>query len=136
MKLAPTPRPVDSEKITINLGPVDLGRIDLLVQEGFYGNRTDFIRMAIRTQLTAEADTLAGSIARHRLDLGLRDVTRAELERLRDAGHMVQIRIVGLVRIAADVSVELAVATIASITVLGALQAPGDIKAALKDRIR
>jgi Arc/MetJ-type ribon-helix-helix transcriptional regulator len=129
-------RPADSEKITINLGHVDLGRIDLLVQEGFYSNRTDFIRTAIRNQLTAERDALAQSVERHTLELGLRDITRAELEAAHRAGETLHVRVVGLARMAPDITADLALATIGSITVLGAFQAPAEVKAALKDRIR
>jgi len=126
----------ESEKITINLGYVDLGRVDLLVQEGFYSNRTDFIRTAIRNQLATHSDAVSQSIERHTLELGLRDFTRADLETVRKAGEMLHIKVVGLARIAADVTPELALATIASVTVLGSLQAGPDVKAALADRIR
>ena len=126
----------ESEKITINIGYVDLGRIDLLVQEGFYSNRTDFIRTAIRNQLTTHGDAVAKSIDRHMLELGLREIDRAELEQARQAGETLHIKVVGLARIAPDVTPDLARATIGSITVLGALQAPAEVKAALKDRIK
>jgi Arc/MetJ-type ribon-helix-helix transcriptional regulator len=126
----------DNEKITINLGFVDLGRIDLLVQEGFYANRTDFIRTAIRNHLTVQADAVSQSVARHTLELGLRDVTATDLEAVRRAGEQLHLKVVGLVRIASDVSPELALATIGSITVLGALQASPAIKAALAQRTR
>ncbi|WP_273499959.1 CopG family transcriptional regulator [Paracoccus sphaerophysae] len=126
---------MENEKITINLGHVDLGRIDLLVQEGFYANRSDFIRTAIRNLLTAQADAVARSIERHTLELGLHDITRAELEAALQAGRMLHVRVVGLARIAADVPADLARQTIGSITVLGALQAPAAVKAALADRI-
>lgn len=126
----------ESEKITINLGYVDLGRIDVLVQEGFYSNRTDFIRTAIRNQLTAEAEAVKQSIDRHSLELGLRDYSRAELEALKAAGERLHIKVVGLARIASDVTPELALATIESITVLGALQASTELKSALAERIR
>lgn len=128
-------RPADSEKITINLGHVDLGRIDLLVHEGFYSNRTDFIRTAIRNQLTAEQEQVSQSIRRHTLELGLRDISSAELERARADGVLLDIKVVGLARIDPDVTPELARATIGSIKVLGALQASAELKAALKDRI-
>lgn len=126
----------ETEKITINLGYVDLGRLDLLVQEGFYSNRTDFIRTAIRNQLTAHAETVTQSIVRHTLELGLRDYSRADLEAVRAAGEKLYIKVVGLARIASDVTPELALATIQSITVLGALQASAELKLALADRIR
>ena len=128
-------RQADPEKITINLGHIDLGRIDLLVREGFYANRTDFIRTAIRNQLTTEGGSVAQSIDRHQLELGLFDITRAELEALAAAGETLHLKVVGLARIASDVSPELAVATIGSLNVLGSLQAPKAVKAALKDRI-
>ncbi|MGP3698490.1 CopG family transcriptional regulator [Rhodobacter sp. NSM] len=131
-----SPRLSESEKITINLGPVDLGRIDLLVQEGFYSNRSDFIRTAIRNQLSTEGEVISRSIQRHVLELGLRDVTRADLEAACAAGEMLHLRVVGLARIASDVTPDLAQATIGSITVLGALQAAPEIKAVLRDRIR
>jgi Arc/MetJ-type ribon-helix-helix transcriptional regulator len=129
-------RGIDSEKITINLGYVDLGRIDLLVQEGFYSNRTDFIRTAIRNQLSTQGDAVTESIVRHTLELGLRDYTRADLEAAKTAGEKLHIKVVGLVRIAADVPPKLALATIESITVLGALQASAEVKSALAGRIR
>lgn len=130
------PRGADSEKITINLGHVDLGYIDLLVQEGFYANRTDFIRTAIRNQLDRHGDATRQSTARKSLDVGMRHYGRDELEALRAAGQMLDIRVLGLAVIASDVPPELARATIASITVLGALQASAAVKAALADRTR
>ena len=126
----------DSEKITINLGYVDLGRIDLLVQEGFYSNRSDLIRTAIRKQLDSHTEAVTKSIERHTMELGLRDYSVADLETLRDAGEMLHVKVVGLARIDPDVTVELALETIGSITVLGALQASPEIKKALADRIK
>jgi Arc/MetJ-type ribon-helix-helix transcriptional regulator len=125
----------DNEKITINLGYVDLGRIDLLVKEGFYSNRSDLIRTAIRNQLNSHAVTVSRSLERHTMELGLRDFTTADLEAVRHAGEMLHVRVVGLARIAADVTPQLALATIGSITVLGALQASAEVKRALADRI-
>ncbi|MFZ1468482.1 MAG: CopG family transcriptional regulator [Paracoccaceae bacterium] len=125
----------ESEKITINLGYVDLGRIDLLVQEGFYSNRSDFIRAAIRSQITGHDEIVTRSIERHTMELGLRDYHCRDLEALRDAGEILHVKVVGLVRIAPDVPVDLALQTIGSITVLGALQASAEIKTALADRI-
>lgn len=129
------PRAADSEKITINLGYVDLGQIDLIVADGFYSNRTDFIRTAIRNQLSVHNDVLKQSVIRNHLDLGLHDYSRERLEALQRSGQKVDIRVIGLVRIALDVSPGLARATIASLTVLGALQASPAVKAALADRI-
>jgi Arc/MetJ-type ribon-helix-helix transcriptional regulator len=126
----------DSEKITINLGYVDLGHIDLLVREGFYSNRTDFIRTAIRSQLDRHGEAVKQSLARHRLDLGLRHYSRQDLETVRAAGETLHIQVLGLAVIAPDVSAELARQTISAIEVLGALQASPEVKAALKDRIR
>lgn len=128
-------RQADPEKITINLGHVDLGRIDLLVREGVYANRTDFIRTAIRAQLREETETVERSVARHQLELGLFDLTREALEAVAAQGEALHLKVLGLARIASDVSPELAVRAIGSIQVLGALQAPKDVKAALKDRI-
>ena len=130
------PKPPDSEKITINLGFVDLGHIDLMVQEGFYSNRTDLIRTAIRNQLERHADVAKQSTARKGLDLGLRNFSRADLEAARGAGEMLHINVLGLASIAQDVTPELARATIASVSVLGALHASAAVKAALADRTR
>lgn len=126
----------DSEKITINLGLIDLGHIDLLVQEGFYSNRTDLIRTAIRSQLAAHADVLRQTVARRTLLLGLQHFSRRDLEAMRKSGTKVRIRVLGLVRIADDVSPALARETIHSIAVLGALHASPAVKAALADRIQ
>jgi Arc/MetJ-type ribon-helix-helix transcriptional regulator len=126
----------DSEKITINLGYVDLGHIDLLVQEGFYSNRTDLIRTAIRTQIERHADVVRQAVTRKSVDLGLRHFSREDLEAAREAGQVLDIRVLGLATIAQDVTPELARATIASLTVLGALHASAAVKAALADRIQ
>jgi Arc/MetJ-type ribon-helix-helix transcriptional regulator len=129
------PKQPESEKITINLGYVDLGHIDLLVQEGFFSNRTDFIRTAIRNQLDRHQEAVKQSVTRHKLDLGLRRYGREDLEAARNKGEKLHIQVLGLAVIANDVSPELASATIASIHVLGALQASPEVKAALSDRI-
>ncbi|MDB5360703.1 MAG: CopG family transcriptional regulator [Rhodospirillales bacterium] len=130
------PKGGDTEKITINLGYVDLGNVDLLVHEGFYSNRTDFIRTAIRNQLERHAEVVKQSVARKTLELGLRHYSREDLEAVRVAGQRLRIHVLGLASIADDVSPELADATIASIEVLGALHASPAVKAALADRIR
>jgi Arc/MetJ-type ribon-helix-helix transcriptional regulator len=124
-----------SEKITINLGPVDLGQIDLLVAEGFFANRTDFIRTAIRRQLETRSNALDRSVKRRELTLGAEYYSRHDLERLREAGRTVVVRVLGLATIADDVSPELALATIAAVEVLGAFRAPAAVKAALTSRI-
>lgn len=128
-------KPADSEKITINLGYVDLGHIDLLVNEGFYSNRTDFIRTAIRNHLTTHGDTLRQVVARKTLVLGLQQFSAADLEAVRAAGQKLEIRVLGLATLGHDVTPELALATIESITVLGALHASAPVKAALAGRI-
>ena len=125
----------ETEKLTINLGVVDLGQVDLLVQEGFYSNRTDLIRTAIRNQLAVHADEIKQTLARRTLVLGLQHLSRQDLERARAAGEMLQIHVVGLAQIAQDVSPELARATIQSVTVLGAFHASAAVRKALADRI-
>ena len=132
----PRRRDAESEKITINLGYIDLGRIDLLVQEGFYSNRTDLIRTAIRNQLATHGDVLKQTVARHSMVLGLQRYGRQDLERVRDAGEQLHIRVLGLASIDDDVPAKLAIQTIASISVLGALRASSAVRAALSDRIR
>ncbi len=124
------------EKITINMAPVDLGQIDLLVREGFYQNRTDFIRTAIRNQLATHAEALRQTVARKTLVLGLQHYTRRDLEAVCAAGETLQIRVLGLASIADDVSPELALAIIDSIEVLGAFRASPAVKSALAERIR
>ena len=123
-----------SEKITINLGLIDLGQIDLLVDEGFYSNRTDFIRTAIRRQLDIRADAVNDTVSRRALKLGTRHLSRRDLESLREAGQTVDLHVLGLATIAQDVSPDLALATISSVEVLGAFRAPREVKAALATR--
>jgi len=125
----------ETEKITINLGPVDLGQIDLLVREGFYSNRTDFIRTAIRNQLAVHAEAVRQTVARQTLVLGIQHFTRRDLEEVRDAGEWLRIQVLGLASIADDVSPELALETIESVVVLGAFRASPAVKRALADRI-
>lgn len=129
------PKIAESEKITINLGMIDLGQIDLLVQEGFYSNRTDLIRTAIRNQLATHAEVVKQTVARRSLVLGMQHYSRADLEAIQAAGQRLQIQVLGMASIASDVSVELALATIESIFVLGALQASSVVKTALAGRI-
>ena len=126
----------ESEKITINVGYVDLGQVDLLVAEGFYGNRTDLIRTAIRNQIAAHADAVRQAVARKTLVLGLQHYSAADLRAFKAAGQMLEIRALGLVTIAADVTPRLALATIASLHILGALHASPAVKAALAPRCR
>ena len=128
------PKSPDSEKITVNLGFVDLGRIDLLVRDGFYGNRADFIRTAVRNQLERQDDAVRQSVTRRQLSLGLSHYTKRDLEAARDSGAPLHIQVLGLASIADDVTPELARAAIASVQVLGAFQASPAVKAALTDR--
>jgi Arc/MetJ-type ribon-helix-helix transcriptional regulator len=123
-----------SEKITINLGLIDLGQIDLLVDEGFYANRTDFIRTAIRRQLEGRSPAVDEIVVRRSLVLGTQHLTRHDLEQLRDAGQRIELRVLGLATVADDVDPELALATIASVEVLGAFRAPRAVKTALAPR--
>jgi Arc/MetJ-type ribon-helix-helix transcriptional regulator len=132
----PHAKPPDSEKLTINLGFVDLGSIDLLVRDGFYSNRSDFIRTAVRNQLASHAETSKKAASRLTLELGLRTFAREDLEAAQAAGEKLRIRVLGLAIIADDVTPDLAQATIESLTVLGALHAPAAVKAALADRLR
>ena len=125
----------ESEKITINLGFVDLGQMELLVQEGFYSNRSDFIRTAIRNQIERHADTLRQIVIRKSVELGLRHITRAELILAKEAGQMLDVRVLGLAIIAPDVDADLARNTISALSVLGTLQASDAVKAALAGRI-
>jgi Arc/MetJ-type ribon-helix-helix transcriptional regulator len=125
-----------SEKITINVGLVDLGQIDLLVSEGFFANRTDFIRTAIRRQIESRSSSVESTVARRELTLGSEYYNRRDLEELRDSGRMVELRVLGLASIADDVSPELALATISAVEVLGAFRAPRQVKEALASRTR
>ena len=137
VEIMQTKRPAlpDSEKITINLGYVDLGQIDLLVQEGFFSNRSDFIRTAIRNQLDRHNEVVRQSASRRQLELGLRRFTRKDLEAVRNAGETLSVQVLGMAVIDSDVPPDLARATLSSLHVLGALQASAEVKAALSDRI-
>jgi Arc/MetJ-type ribon-helix-helix transcriptional regulator len=128
-------KPAD-EKITINLGCIDLGQIDLLVQEGFYANRTDLIRTAVRNQLATHGDAVRQAVSRKTLVLGIQHFSKADLQAVQAAGSKLQIRVLGLASIANDVTPALALATIETISVLGTLQASPAVKAALTKRMR
>jgi len=129
------PRAGETEKMTVNVGVVDLGQVDLLVQEGFYSNRSDLVRTALRNQLALHADAVKQTVARRTLSVGLLHYGRADLERAVAAGQRLQVQVVGLARIADDVTPELALAAIESVTVLGALQASPAVRRALSGRI-
>jgi len=133
--LEPRPRAGETEKMTVNVGVVDLGHVDLLVQEGFYSNRSDLIRTALRNQLALHADTVKQTVARRTLTVGLQHFSRTDLERALAAGERLHIQVVGLARIADDVTPDLALRAIESVTVLGAFQASPAVRLALSDRI-
>jgi Arc/MetJ-type ribon-helix-helix transcriptional regulator len=130
------PKAGETEKMTINVGVVDLGKVDLLVQEGFYSNRSDLVRTALRNQLALHDETVRQTVARRTLVVGLQHFNRADLERAVAAGQRLQIQVVGLARLADDVTPELARTAIESVTVLGAFQASPAVRKALSDRIR
>ncbi len=134
--LEPRQRTGETEKMTVNVGVVDLGHVDLLVQEGFYSNRSDLIRTALRNQLALHADTLKQTVLRRTLTVGLQHYSRADLEQAVAAGQRLQVQVLGLARIADDVPPELARAAIASVTVLGAFQASAAVRLALSDRMQ
>jgi Arc/MetJ-type ribon-helix-helix transcriptional regulator len=129
------PKFPDTEKVTINLGLVDLAQMDLLVEEGFYTNRTDFVRMAIRNQLQLHADAIRQTVVRKRFVTGMQRYSKSELEKTVASGEQLDIHVLGLASIDDDVTPELAQAAIASIHVLGAFLASNAVKAALADRI-
>jgi Arc/MetJ-type ribon-helix-helix transcriptional regulator len=134
--LEPRQRAGETEKMTVNVGVVDLGHVDLLVQEGFYSNRSDLVRTALRNQLALHADMLKQTLARRTLTVGLQHYSRADLEAVVARGQRLQVQVVGLARIADDVPPELASAAIESVTVLGAFQASPSVRRTLSDRIR
>ena len=133
--VSPRGRVAETEKITINLGAVDLGSIDLLVGEGFFSNRSDLIRTAVRNLLAAHRDIINGAVLRQDRTLGLRRITRAELEGLQQAGKRIRIGVVGLVVVDNDVPAALVEQTIAELSVLGSLQASPEVRRALAGRI-
>ncbi len=135
LAVVPLAKGPESEKLTINLGFVDLGQIELLVQEGFYANRSDFIRTAIRNQIDRHAEVVRQVVIRKSVDLGIRHITKADLTAAEAAGEMLDIRVLGLATIAEDVTPDLARRSIGSLSVLGALQASNNVKAALADRM-
>jgi Arc/MetJ-type ribon-helix-helix transcriptional regulator len=125
----------DSEKITINMSAVDLGKVDLLVQEGLYSNRTDFIRTAIRTQLDKHTFEIQQSVTRHSSVVGVLIFSRTDLEKLRQKNEKLNISIVGLLTFQSDISPELAAEVVESIRVRGIFIAPDVVKAAVEDRM-
>ena len=126
----------DSEKITINISAVDLGKIDLLEQESLYSNRTDFIRTAIRNQLDKHNLEIQQSVIRHSYTIGVLVYTRSDLEKSKAKGEKMNITLVGFLHLGNDITPELAREVIESIQVRGILHASDEIKAALADRMK
>lgn len=125
----------DTEKITINLGGVDLGKIDLLVEHGHYSTRTDFIKTAIRSQLDKHTVDVQQSITRESYMIGAFSINKADLESRKEKGEKMKITIIGILHLAKDISPELATQVIESIKVRGILNASEDLKAVLADRM-
>ncbi len=126
---------VDTEKITINLGVVDLGQIDLLVEHGLYSNRTDLIRTAIRNQITRHATVLDQAVTRRAMAIGVIGYSRSNLQKYQEKGERLDIKIIGMLHLSDNITPELALATINSITVRGVFNASKEVKEALADRI-
>ena len=126
----------DMEKITINMSVVDLGHVDLLVNEGFYSNRTDFIRTAIRNQLATHAEAVNQTLRRKTLVVGVVVYNKAELEQVQASGEQIDLKVVGLLHLSDDITPELARATIASVQVFGIFRANDAVKKSLAERIR
>lgn len=125
----------ETEKITINLGPVDLGRIDVLVEQGLYSNRTDLIRTAIRNQLDRHEPVIQAHAVKWSFVLGVESVTRSTLEEFRRQGKMISLRVIGMLKLADDIDPELALETIEAIRIRGSFQATPVLREALADRI-
>ncbi|MBP8251114.1 MAG: CopG family transcriptional regulator [Herpetosiphon sp.] len=125
----------DTEKVSMNMSVVDLGHIDLLVDQGFYSSRTDFLRAAIRSQLERHDEVVKQTVVRRTIAMGAVVYDRASLERFQSNGEMVKIKVLGLVNLANDITPELARATIQSVEVFGAFRASPAVKEALADRI-
>ncbi len=125
---------MDSEKVTINIGAVDLGKVDLLVDEGFYGNRTDFIRTAIRNQLDKHETETSQSATRRAASIGALVLNASDLEAVRATGQKLKLSVVGVLSLSRDITPELAAATIESVYVKGMFRASDEVKAALADR--
>lgn len=126
----------ESEKITINMSAVDLGKVDLLVQEGLYSNRTDFIRTAIRNQLDRHNLEIQQSVTRHSFVIGVLSYNRVDFEKYRQKGEQVEMKVIGLLALADDIPAELAREVVTSIQVRGIFQASSELKAALADRTK
>jgi Arc/MetJ-type ribon-helix-helix transcriptional regulator len=126
----------DTEKITINMSAVDLGKVDLLVQEGFYSNRTDFIRTAIRNQLDKHNLEIQQSVSRNNYGVGVLFYSRSDIERFKAKGQKVNIKMIGMLSLASDIPTDLARDVIESIKVLGIFIVSDEVKAALSDRMK
>lgn len=117
------------EKITINMEPVDLGRIDVLVAQGLFANRTDLIRTAIRNLLDRHDTVINEVVVKQSFAVGVMHVGRRDLEQRVAAGERIAVRVIGMLSIASDVDASLARDAIESITVHGVYRAPDQVKA-------
>src|SRR5512141_1239365 len=118
----------DTEKITINMPAVDLGKIDLLVQEGLYSNRTDFIRTAIRSQVEKHNIEIQQSVTRHSYVIGVVSYNRADFEKHKLKNERLKLAVVGLLHLQDDITPELAAEVIETINVRGILIASDPVK--------
>lgn len=126
----------ETEKITINMSAVDLGKVDLLVNEGLYSNRTDFIRTAIRSQLEKHTFEIQQSVTRHSSVIGVVTFNKVDLEKKKQKGKLLSLSVIGLLNLHDDIPAELALEVITEIKVRGIFQASPEVKAALADRMK
>lgn len=120
-----------TEKITINVNTSDLGKIDLLIHEGYYSNRTDFIKSAIKSQVNKhddEINMILSSKKKKDWFVGVYVLTEDELQALKRYGRKKAIRGMGLLIVDKDVSLDLMKTSISAIETYGVCRCSSEIK--------
>lgn len=122
----------ETEKITINIDVVDLGKIDLLVDQGFYSNRTDLIKTSIRNELLKHEETVKQIVTEKSYNIGVTKFSKDYLEQLASNHKVLDVKVMGLLIIEEDVTPQLVQKTIQTLKVMGAFKAKNEIKALFK----
>lgn len=109
-----------SEKVSVNINEEALSKIDLLVEDGFYSNRSDFINRAVDTLLDRENRTVDKLLEIHSKEkinsrqwfVGVQTMGSQYLEKVKEQGVRLRIKGCGVLYFEKDAAQELVFETV------------------------
>jgi Arc/MetJ-type ribon-helix-helix transcriptional regulator len=122
------------QQLNVTMDAEEIHQVDLMVEQGLYASRKDFLQLAARNLLREHGVEVPRPMTGELKVAGIAVHNRKSLEKLRAAGRQLELNVTGIFRLADDVTPELACAVIKSLTLRGTFEASAEVKATLKDR--